>query len=217
MPQQERHTTSLTPQEMGRGWGPFVLAHEDVAGAPPSVQFLESVLSIIGVENAGGRSINNHNWGNIMAGPSWRQAGNYWAHPSPTEGQPAYFRAYPSHRAGARDFWRVIYKRPGVLQGALAGDVPAMVRELYASRYVVASSPGELERYTKAATDWRDTFHKARVFYQGPDRWDVLGSSAHSRVARPPSWIVGGLFVSALAGAVLFTPLRAHAKRKFFR
>lgn len=181
-----RQTTGLTARGMV---GPFVRGHVLVAGLPPAEVFLENILAIVGLENAGGAALNNHNWGNIMAGSGWRAAHDYWPHPQPVSGQPTHFRAYSDHVQGAADFWRHIYKRPSVLAAALRDDLPGMVRALYDTRYVVASSPGEAERYTAGAQRYRDEY---RGLFRG-----VRTRESKARLA----WL--GLGILAGAGGVL--------------
>lgn len=188
MAQVPMRTTSLTPAQMAAPGGPFVLGHQVVAGKAPSAVFLRSALGIIGLENANGRAIQNHNWGNVMAGPWWRSKFSYWAHPKPSPGQPAYFREYSNHVAGAAEFWRLLYKRPGVLDAALTGDIRGMVAELYRTAYVVASSPGEEARYAEGVGALVDEYQRAGLFADAPTRG-------------PGGWLALLLVGAGIAGA----------------
>jgi len=148
---------AATPTPLSRADGLAVLAaahYAETGAIPASRAMLEHVWGIIGVENAHGRAIMNHNWGNIMAGPGW--TGDKWPHPKPSSGQPTHFRSYPNHLTGARAFWRELYKRRGVLRHAIAGNPRGMVRELYETRYVVG---GNREGYAHGI---RDTARGAR-------------------------------------------------------
>lgn len=170
MPEVARQPTPLSPLQMAAPDGPFVQGHCRVAGRPPTITFLRNCLAIIGVENANGRAINNNNWGNVMAGPSWRESGrDYWAHPKPQAGQPAFFRAYKTSVAGAERFWRTLYARPTVLQWANTGDTKRMVRELYATAYVVAASKNEQQHYTDAAINYVRQYNSVALFRTGPE------------------------------------------------
>lgn len=165
-----RTSTSLTPAQMVQ---PLIDGHQVVAGQPPTVTMLELVLGIIGLENANGRAIQNHNWGNVMAGPSWQQRGDYWHRCripevcKPHPGQPMYFRAHATHKDGAADFWRQLYNRPSVLDAAIRGDVPAMVQALYETKYVVAESKGEVQRYTDGVAALVKQYQDAQLFRVG--------------------------------------------------
>jgi hypothetical protein len=117
------------------------------AGRLPTRGMLAILVGIIGLENAGGRAILQHNWGNISGeGPA-----GYWTHPKPTPGQPLKFRAYRSQDEGALAWWRLVLRRyRAVLERGDAHDPRGAVHQLYRLGYVVAMSPGEETVYANA-------------------------------------------------------------------
>lgn len=104
-------------------------------------------LSVVAIENDHGRAIYDHNWGNV-SGDKW--SGDKYENPGWEPGKPVprFFRAYPSHRAGARAWWRLMlddYR--SVLDLGIAGNYGDGVTEMYRLHYVVPLSSGELEHY----------------------------------------------------------------------
>lgn len=152
-----RTPTPLTMPEVARE---LAAAHYSVVNILPHANVLAIACAIIGLENARGKAILNHNYGNI----SWvGQTTDWWTHPKPQEGQPLRFAAYPSHQDGARAWWKLMRRRYlPVLARGLAADPRGAVRELYRLGYVAPASPGEEDRYAKAvvsmyreaADDW---------------------------------------------------------------
>lgn len=178
-----------TPAKPREWIGTLTDAHRDVTGSPPlSREFLLTVAGIVGVENANGAAFIQNNVGNLMAGPEWQASGrDYWPHPKPEEGQPAFFRAYRTLRDGARDFWRLLYRKfPAVIRAAVAANSDGMVRALYRDGYVVGGSE---DRYLAAAASltrsyWREGLGRqpappvvawlALVGFAGWQLWRVL-------------------------------------------
>lgn len=170
-----RTATPLSEPDMA---AMFALGHELATGRKAgSRRFLETALGIIGVENADGRAFIQHNWGNISCWPD--SPGPKWEHPVPQEGQPATFRAYPSHDAGVRAWWRLMYRDPGhrrALEAAALGRPVQMVRALYASHYVVG---GNARAYERGAAHWAEHYRRERLFARfGPYRSDWIGGAA---------------------------------------
>jgi hypothetical protein len=152
--------TPLTVDEMA---GIFAAAYEAQIGGAPSRDLLRITMAIIGLENANGKAIIQHNWGNVMADAGWISRGYpTWMHPKWEPGQPMFFRAYPSHLVGARDWWRLMFKkfRP-VLVAANEGDAKEAVAQLYKLGYVVGGSrTGYANTVTKLADskEYREAF-----------------------------------------------------------
>jgi hypothetical protein len=139
----------------------FVVSYMWVTGKKPgSRALLYNALAIIGVENASGAAIQNHNWGNIMASPyTW--GGAAWPHPRPSPGQPSFFRAYPDHDSGAEAWWRLMLRRyRPALERAAADDPVGMVRELYRLGYVV----GNQAAYERLAAQLAEGYKRIRLF-----------------------------------------------------
>jgi len=156
MPELPRKSFPLEAPDLARI---FVEAHP---GPVPSRAALPFLAGIIGVENAGGKALVQHNWGNIMAGDLWRSSGrDYWPSPVSDPEQPAYFRAYDSHEQGARAWWSLMYGKRyrSVLEAALGRSATAVARELYRTGYVVGGSPSAyaagIARY---ARQWQGLF-----------------------------------------------------------
>lgn len=155
----------------------FAHGHELATGRRAgSRRFLETALAIIGVENASGRSIIQHNWGNISCRPT--SAGPKWLHPEPQEGQPVTFRAYPSHEAGVTAWWRLMYRggHRRALEAAARGRPVEMVKALYASHYVVG---GSQRGYERAAAQFAEQYRREGLFAgSGPYPADWVGALA---------------------------------------
>lgn len=134
---------TATPVSHAELAGYFVAGHIVSRGKRPgSRELLYTAAGIIGVENADGRAIIQHNWGNVSANlASYR--GPFWL--SPVAGQanqPIAFRAFDGHVSGAAAWWDLMYGSfRRVLQAAALGDSARMVAELYATHYVVGGSP----------------------------------------------------------------------------
>jgi hypothetical protein len=154
----------------------------------------ENALAIIGVENANGRAIIQHNWGNVSCTPrTW--SGPMWQTPTPQSGQPLYFRAYSSHLEGCSAWWRLMYRGGHVraLEFAARGRPDLMVDALYASHYVVG---GSQSGYRRNAVLFARQYRRAGLFGSFPF---MLNSGSD---------LVGaGAFV---AGAAIVTGLRVR-------
>lgn len=125
----------------------FCAGHVEATGYQLDKRLGENALAIIGVENANGRAIIQHNWGNVSCTPrTW--SGPMWQHPTPQSGQPLYFRAYSSHLEGCSAWWRLMYRGAHVraLEFAALGRPDLMVDALYASHYVVGGSQSGYRR-----------------------------------------------------------------------
>lgn len=192
-----RERTPLSPAEMAPI---FVRAYEGLTGEPPSRSVAEIGLAIVGLENANGHSIWDHNWGNIM----WTGSGDYYEKKVAKAGQPTKWRAEPDHDRGARSWWSLIFRkyRP-VLDAAARGDARGAVSALYSGGYVVAVRD----------PDWSDS--KARQMAAREQAQYAAGVERHARsykdkglfaslvsVSRDTGRTAGWLFLAA--AAVLF-------------
>ena len=142
----------------------------------------ENALAIIGVENAGGRAIIQHNWGNVSCTPrTWN--GPMWQTPTPQSGQPLYFRAYSSHLEGCRAWWRLMYRGGHVraLEFAARGRPDLMVDALYDSHYVVG---GSQSGYRRNAVLFARQYRRECLFGAWWTADDWLGAGA---------FVVGGI------------------------
>jgi len=104
-------------------------------------------LAVVAIENDHGRAIYDHNWGNV-SGDNW--PGDKYENPGWEPGKPVprYFRAYATHRAGARAWWRLMLDHyPSVVARGLGGNYGEGVTEMYRLHYVVPLSSGEEEHY----------------------------------------------------------------------
>jgi len=171
----ERAATPLSEPDLA---AEFVRGHELARGKRPGARkLLETAVAIICVENANGRAIIQHNWGNIMANLAWWR-GPFWLHPVPQEGQPLFFRAYATHDQGAAAWWRLMYRRQHrrALELAALGRPAEMVAALYASGYVFG---GSKRGYRDAAVGWAEHYRRAGYFRElGPYAADVAGAVA---------------------------------------
>lgn len=96
----ERHATPLTLAQML----PYVERfYSETFKRRPTVQAAAWLLTLLSNENRGGAAIQNHNWGNLAAFDTWK--GDRWKGPTT---EPEYFRAYPTHEAGARAWWELL-------------------------------------------------------------------------------------------------------------
>jgi hypothetical protein len=168
--------TPLSEREMAVQ---FVFSLMWVTGGrkPGGRALLYNALAIIGVENASGQAIENHNWGNIMADPAtWN--GPAWPHPNPSPGQPLFFRQYPDHDAGCEAWWRLMLRRyRPALERAAADDPVGMVRELYRLGYVV----GNQKAYERRAAQLAAGYKRIKLFEgAGILRADWIGLTALS-------------------------------------
>lgn len=86
----------------------IVELYRETYGRTPTQRAASWLLTLLWHENAKGRAINNYNWGNLAAGPSW--TGDVWEHPSPSDGEPDAFRVYANHDDGSRAWWNVLHQ-----------------------------------------------------------------------------------------------------------
>ncbi len=107
---------------------------------------LYGLAGLMNAETSGGRFIQNHNWGNVMATTSWVNAGNdFWERPHADPNQPQRFRAYDSHTHGADAWFKVLTgeRHSGVLEPAESMNARAIADQLFASSYITPSlNPG---------------------------------------------------------------------------
>lgn len=127
----------------------------------PSRSQAEWLLALLWNENARGRAIIQHNWGNLSTHPS--RGGDYWRppwfdrakieamdeprrsqmlhiHERMLEGQePEAFRAWPDQETGARQ-WISSLKRtfPSILRASKKNSAVAMQNAVYGSNYCVS-------------------------------------------------------------------------------
>jgi hypothetical protein len=135
----------------------------------PEPHLLATAASIIGVENAGGKAIQNGNFGNLTASD-----GDVWQNPytsAPAASNvPAYFAAFDSLEAGATAWWKQMFRAyRSVLSCGLTGDTACAARELYRLGYVVATSANEQQSYAKGMANWyRLAWPDAQVYGAKP-------------------------------------------------
>jgi hypothetical protein len=129
-------------------------AWTSLAGSAPSAKLLRSLVALVLIETARGKSIQNHNVGNISAsssyvGSAWRppwydfEGGtavtdrNLHLHQEMLAGRaPSAFRAYPTLTAGATDFVRLLRTSnyANVIEAGESGDAEEF-RAALAKRY----------------------------------------------------------------------------------
>ena len=170
-------------------------AHEAERGAPAPDEVLRGIGAIVAVENAHGRALNNHNWGNLMAGPEWRETRPHWPGTTRDPNQPTFFRSYPSHRAGARALWELLYRRyPAVIAAAASGHGTRIATALYTEqpqpdgargfRFVSPRRASEPREYAAALEDIATRYRREGVTAGRPtDAWTaalatIIGASA---------------------------------------
>lgn len=153
-----RRVTPLSPTEYTRE---LALAYLRLYGEWPHSNVLAVAAAIVGLENAEGKAIIQHNYGNI----SWvHQTPSYWEHPKPQAGAPLYFAAYETHADGARAWWRQIVKRNlPVLARAWSNDPKGAVAALYRTGYVAELHEGEEQGYQRAVARMYDEAHASWV------------------------------------------------------
>lgn len=83
-------------------------AHLEAFGSPPSRCRLAHAWAQVCLENGRGKSVWNHNLGNITAGPNWK-GDHYRIDNLPPPDPPSLrFRAHDSPEAGAVDYWKLL-------------------------------------------------------------------------------------------------------------
>ncbi len=175
MAQVPKTPTPLTPRQMAKVFREGAKR----AGLPDDPVLLSALMGIIGIENANGRSIIQHNWGNIMATKGWIASGkDFWGRPHSDAGQPQGFRAYPTHNAGVDDFFRIITgkRHKGVLVPAKAGDPRAVGEALFDSNYItpVKGKPvqKQIDDYSKGIAFFFNRYLRDGLF--GPSQQPPL-------------------------------------------
>ena len=167
---------------------------------------LENILAVAALENGNGSKIVQHNWGNVMATPAWREDHPFWERKN-IELKPRFFRAYPSHAVGIRNYLNTLHGKRHKAAILLAQqDNPAgMVDSLFDSNYVVAipadkhprhlTTDQQHEEYTKAVVSIREKLRRLNLF----DMTDTSPSTRQASTGR------GGIFIPlALAGGLAF-------------
>lgn len=138
-------------------------------GRLPHRNLLALAVAIVALENANGKAILQHNYGNI----AWvGQTPDWWVNPTAKEGQPVRFAAYKSHDEGAHAWWDLMYRRYGpVLERGLAHKAREAVKRMYQLGYV-ANGQAAYERVVEnrfiAAEDKYIPESKALWTWLGP-------------------------------------------------
>jgi hypothetical protein len=135
--------STATPLTLPEVAAELARAHLLERGKLPHRNLLALGVGIVALENANGKAILQHNYGNI----AWvGQVPNWWTNPKAVAGQPSRFAAYKSHDEGARAWWRLMYRRyRPVLARGLAHDPRGAVKEQYRLGYV-KNGQGAYER-----------------------------------------------------------------------
>jgi hypothetical protein len=180
-----RETTAIDMVEViaRLGQGYYVLTEQ-----LPSPELLGIAAGIIGVENAGGASINNRNIGNITAPASYD--GPVW------EANGLRFIDFTSIEESTYYWWRLMMRRyRAVLQAADAGDAELAARELYRLGYVSrlgSASPADYGRGVRS-------YYRKMASYA-----EMLGGRA--------SPVVGAVVGGGAAAALLVFGALAHGR-----
>lgn len=158
---------TVTPLSLDEAAEILCDVYKERFGSYPPRKLASVLLAIIAVENAGGKSIIQHNWGNLVAF-NWR--GDFW------QGRDRPFRAYASHERGASGFLALIFKRyPGIVRGAIAGNVPATARAIVEEGYCPAPECS-VSVYEKALRSWIEKTRRAVARCPAPA--DPIGAAA---------------------------------------
>lgn len=123
-----RHATPRTPHQMAAR---IVELYRETYGRTPAARTVAWLLTLLWHENRGGQAIQNHNWGNLMAGPNW--GGDAWAFKPPQDGEPTAFRAYPSHEDGSRAWWGVLHRPDGTHLRIVRAAESGTARDFFAA------------------------------------------------------------------------------------
>lgn len=167
-----RRPTSLTRAQMAK-----ILAarYQALFGSPPSQQLAELLLAQLSLENASGRAIQNHNWGNITTKdsarvpfwrPTWFDLSEIQARPdSPRKSRdlnlhqrmlagkaPRAFRAFNSHDAGADAYLEFLHRDRffPIVKAAEQGDARRFAGAIFETGYC----PDEACRPEKTAASF---------------------------------------------------------------
>lgn len=150
---------TATPLSRDATAAAFLPAYAQAFGALPDRNRAELLLALVWLENANGKAIIQHNWGNLATKPN---GGDYWRPPwfdlaaveaLPDGGKksrlldlhqrmlngaaPEAFRAFASHELGAAAWLRLLQKpgMSGVLAAASSGDAVAFAHAIFSSGY----------------------------------------------------------------------------------
>lgn len=141
MPAVKRQQTRLSDQEVAE-----IMLRVGAQHGVTDPATLYGLAGLMNAETSGGRFIQNHNWGNVMATDSWVAAGNdFWERPHADPNQPQRFRAYASHDEGAAAWFKVLTgnRHRGVLEPAETMNGRAIADALFESAYITPSlNPG---------------------------------------------------------------------------
>lgn len=184
-------------------------AYRSEMGHDPNFsQELPLLMSLVWIETARGKSVQNFNLGNISAGDSyqgnaWRppwyepedsSERNYKLHQAMIDGKaPKAFRAYDSLDDGAADFLRQLHRTfPELLSAAADGD-PEGFRNALAQHYSKDYSNTPPDNFRTLAVEFgyqggterpKTGLWKVLAFLGGAS---ILGYAAKTLLTRPPS------------------------------
>lgn len=157
-------------------------------GAEPSRTEAEWLLALLWNENARGRAIIQHNWGNLATFPS--RGGDYWRPPwfdlakielmdEPKRSkmlglhrdmlagkEPEAFRAWPDHETGAQQWLKQLRRMPTILAAAKKNSAVAMQDAVYTSRYCVSK---QCKTIAPSYQSLRDEIRRLGLFAALPD------------------------------------------------
>src|SRR5262245_7903312 len=187
-----------TPINMIEVTAKLAAMYEKLYGQIPLEPLLVRAAGVIGLENAGGASINNGNFGNITAPTGYE--GRVW------EANGLYFLDFGSEwgslENGAMGWWQVMaYRSRDALVDAAQGNTRAMVRDMFRKGYV--------------GTNW--TKQQLADYTAGVERWSGVAMHPAMTIVeyfkRP--WVgaaVGGTaFLAAIAGGMYWHRQRRAA------
>lgn len=214
---------TVTPLSSAETAPAFLSAWANVFGGKPSITEAEWLLAFLWNENAKGKAIVQHNWGNLS---SSGQSGDFWRAPwfdrAKVEAmdeprrtlylnihermlrgeEPSAFRAFPDHATGARTWLQRLRDRfPSILRAAKADSAVAMQDAIFDSGY--CASP-KCETNAASYANLRNEVHAQGLFRGlGPPR----------KVRRRGSALVAALYLAGIGGAVLWR-IRAASKTR---
>lgn len=150
----------------------------------PSQRAAELLLALLWVENARGRSIMNHNWGNLSS--LGREGTTFWRPPwfrledverieDPAERErmgrihqemldhraPSAFEAHSDHFAGAKRWIERLHEKfPTLLEAAATGDAAQFAEQYGASNYCTSPVCQDVPRFARTFGDLADDAHR---------------------------------------------------------
>jgi hypothetical protein len=165
----------------------------------PSEQLATYSMSLAWVETARGKSIVQHNPGNLSAGANW--SGDYWRPPWFDSTDPKYaklhqqmldgttpsaFRAYATPQAGWDAFAREVVRRKSLVAAMASDDTLGIVRALRETGYAPEYSDASAASFRSLAAEFR-----SRKLFSG------LATATATVKAKPGSGVgaVAALFV----------------------